>query len=227
MRLLMSDSSALVFVPSLARGLLASAPGVRCLVEHLATDSLTKIDHGVADFCITVEQRELLESSPVSDSLVVEPLFEDEFVVITDGSGPFANEPLTLERFLELPYVEVRFTYTVFGVVETAFRQQKLPVRVGTVMPSFIEAAGLIRGTPMTTVIPRQLARRIAPVFDLDVHPAPMTLPPLRETLIWHKRNDADPAHVWFRSYLQNIAAGLDFGPAPAATEAIALSAAG
>lgn len=212
MRLLMSDYSASIFVPVLTRDLLTSAPRLRCHVEHLAPDSLTKIDHGVADFCITVEQRELLDDDPVAYSLSGQLLFEDEFVIVVDANSTASDQPVTIERFLELPYIEVRFTYAVFSVIETAIRQQRLPVRVAAVMPSFIEAAGLIPGTPMTTIVPRQLAERVAPIFNLAIHPAPMSLPALRETLIWHKRNDADPAHAWFRAHLHRVAARLDFG---------------
>jgi len=211
MRLLMSDYSATVFVPTLTRALLTDAPGMRCLVEHLTPDSLTRIDHGLADFCITVEQRELLENNPNTESLNGDLLFEDEFVVVLDATSKAAGHPLTLERLLALPYVEVRFAHAVFSVVEAAIRQRKLSFHTASVMPSFIEAAGLIAGTDMATIIPRQLARRIAPAFGLAIRPAPMDLPALRETLIWHKRNDADPAHVWFRGYLHKIAQSLGF----------------
>ena len=211
-RLLMSDYAATVFVPALTRDLVVSAPGIRCLVEHLAPDSLTRVDHGLADFCITVGPRDLLDSNPVADSLTGTLLFEDEFVIVVDADSPSARNPMTLGLFLELPYVEVRFAFAVFSVIETAIRQQGLPVNVAVVMPSFSEAAGLIPGTHMTTIIPRQLAERIAPVLGLAVHPTPIVLPPLRETLIWHKRNDVDPAHAWFRARLHEVASRLDFG---------------
>lgn len=213
-RLLMSDYSATVFVPALSRGLLDDAPGIRCLVEHLAPDSLTKVDHGVADFCITVEQRELLEDNPIALSLSGAPLFEDEFVVILDAASAAATGELTLDRFLALPHVEVRFAHAVFSVVETAIRRQGLALRPAAAMPSFSEAAGLISGTDLTTIIPRQLAELLCPTFGLVMRQPPMDLPPLRETLVWHQRNDADPAHAWFRSYLHGIAASLNFGNA-------------
>ncbi|MBA2933494.1 LysR family transcriptional regulator [Sphingomonas sp. CGMCC 1.13654] len=216
-RLLMSDYSASVFMPALTRSLLTDAPGVRCMIEHLAPDSLTRIDHGVAEFCITVEQRELLEETLIAETLSGAPLFEDDFVVVVDAASAAAEEPLTLDGLLARPYVEVRFSYAVFSVVETAIRQQRLALRPKLVMPGFTEAAGLISGTGMATIIPRQLARRIGPTFGLTTMEAPFPLPRLRETLIWHKRNDADPAHRWFRDYLLRVATGLNFSEGPAA----------
>ena len=210
-RLLMSDYLTAILLPALTRTLLTSAPHVRCLVEHLAPDSLTRIDHGTADFCLTIEQREQLENNPVADTLSGALLFEDDFVVAVDAADPASHLPMTLERFLALPFVEVRFAYTVFSIVETAMRQQSLPVSVAAIVPGFTEAARLIPGTPMTTIIPRRLANHIAPELGLVIHPAPMALPSARETLIWHKRNDADPAHVWFRSFVQDVVASPGF----------------
>lgn len=206
MRLIMSDYAAMVFVPALARGLLSAAPGVRCLVEALTNDTLTRVDHGVADFCITVEQRELFGVGSANNSLSGEVLFEDEFVLISAAGAP---EIKTLARFIERPYVEVRFTHTVFSVIEHAVRRQQLSLATSAVVPSFASAAALVSGSDMVSIMPRQLARSLAPSFGLVIAPSPINLPRLRETLIWHKRSDADPAHRWFRSYLHEIATSL------------------
>lgn len=213
MRLLMSDFSASVFMPALMRALSRDAPGVHCTVEHLTPDSLTRIDHGQAEFCITVEQRELLEDNAVAGSLCGEHLFDDAFVLVMDQAAEGADAPLTLTRMLELPYVEVRFAHTVFSVIEHAMRQYSLPMKVVAAMPSFTEAACMIPGTRMTTIVPSRLARLVAPTFGLAIRPVPVQLPAVRETLIWHKRNDADPAHVWMRHYLHRI--GAELGPIP------------
>lgn len=213
MRLIMSDYAAMVYMPALARSLIETAPGVRCVVEHLTADTLTRVDHGVADFCITIEQRELLEDSPASASLSGELLFEDAFVAIVDSLSDAGKGVLTLEAFLDLPYVEVRFAHTIFSIVDAPLRREGMSPRPSVVIPSFTEAAGLIPGTDMVAIIPRQLARFMAPSFGLTIHQPPIILPPIRETLIWHKRNDADPAHRWFRSHLHEVAAGLNFAP--------------
>ena len=210
MRLIMSDYAAMVYMPAVTRDLLVSAPGVHCVTEHLTTDALTRVDHGIADFCITLEQRDLFEHSSATESLSGELLFEDEFVVVMDAASAATLGTLTKDRFLELPYVEVRFTHTVFSLIDAAIRRQGLSLRSAAVIPSFTEAAGLIPGTDMVTIIPHQLAKLLAPTLGLAIEKAPIRLPLIRETLIWHKRNDADPAHAWFRSNLHKVATGLN-----------------
>jgi len=61
----MSDYTTSVFMPVLNRRLLSEAPRIRCHVENLGPDSLTKVDRGLADFCITVQERELLDDQRV------------------------------------------------------------------------------------------------------------------------------------------------------------------
>jgi LysR family nod box-dependent transcriptional activator len=207
MRLIMSDYAAMVYMPGLASSLLETAPGVRCVVENLATDTLTRVDHGVADFCITIEQRELFDDSPGNASLNGELLFEDEFVAVVDASSDAAKSVLTREAFLKLPYIEVRFAHTVFSIIDAPLRREGLVPRAAVVIPSFTQAAGLISGTNMIAIIPRRLACSLTPASGLSLLQPPISLPPIRETLIWHKRNDADPAHRWFRSHLHAVAA--------------------
>ncbi|MEA3176532.1 MAG: hypothetical protein QOI59_55 [Gammaproteobacteria bacterium] len=208
-RLIMSDYTTSVFMPVLNRRLLTQAPRIRCHVENLGPDSLTKVDRGLADFCITVQERELLDDSEIAAQLNGEPLFEDEFVLVVDAKGPAAHLPLSQEEFFSLPYAEVRFTHVVFSVVEAAIRHQKLPLKAALIMPSFTAAACVLPGTPMTTLIPRRLAELLGPPLGLVIRPAPIAVPPVKEVLLWHKRSDADPAHAWFRELLHTAAADL------------------
>ncbi len=207
--LLMSDYTATVLMPALVRSLAVKAPNTRCIVEHLGPDSFTKVNRGIADFAIAVEERELLESNSAADLLSGETLFEDDFVIVIDHANPAARMPITLEVFLTLPFVEVRFADAVFSLIETAIRRQKLPVRVAAVLPSFIEAACMIPGTSWATILPRRLATLVATRFNLIVQNLPIGVPPVRESVVWHPRNDKSPAHNWFRSQLRETAADL------------------
>jgi DNA-binding transcriptional LysR family regulator len=205
-RLITTDYVASVFMPAVTRRLLQEAPHVRCEVEHLNRGSLTDVNQGIVDFCVSVPQREPLDANGSFTDLSSEALFSDEFVLIMDGGQREARTTLSLADFLQHPYIEVRFTHAMFSVVESAIRRQQLPVKVVAVTPSFTAAACMIPGTPMTAIIPRRLAEMLAPTLGLMLHDVPMDLPQLRETLVWHKRCDADPAHLWFRRFLRSAA---------------------
>jgi DNA-binding transcriptional LysR family regulator len=205
-RLITTDYVASVFMPVVTRRLLQEGPHVRCQVELLKGSSLTDVNQGTVDFCVSVPPREPLDGNGSFGDLCNEALFSDEFVLIMDGGCREARTNVSLTDFLRLPYIEVRFTHAMFSVVESAIRKQQLPVKVVAVTPSFTAAACMIPGTPMTAIIPRRLAEMLAPTLGLVLHDVPIELPQLRETLIWHKRSDADPAHVWFRRFLRSAA---------------------
>lgn len=54
-------------------------------------------------------------------------------------------------------------------------------------------------------ILPEPLAQRMAPWLGLDIYRAPVPLGSGRIFLIWHKRNAADAAHVWFRNLVLDV----------------------
>jgi LysR family transcriptional regulator, nod-box dependent transcriptional activator len=206
-RLVFSDYVASIFMPIVTRRLLVEAPHVRCQGEHMNRMGLTDVSQGIADFSIQVPDHEQFDDGGRSSGLTSEALFSDEFVLIMDENIPEARNPLHIADFLRLPYIEVRFARTVLSVVEAEIRRQKLPLTVAAMTPSFTAAACMIPRTPMTAIIPRRLAEMLAPTLGLALRTPPIKLPLLRETLVWHNRNDADPAHLWFRNFLHSAAA--------------------
>jgi LysR family transcriptional regulator, nod-box dependent transcriptional activator len=51
-----------------------------------------------------------------------------------------------------------------------------------------------------------QLASRLAPFNELRLLPLPFEVPNSREVLLWHRRLNADPAHVWLRMRCIDVA---------------------
>ncbi len=201
-RLVMSDYVASILMPVLTKCALRQAPNIKIQIEPLATDSLAKMERGLVDCCITVRDHELQEGADSAEVFSCNPLFSDHFVLVVDEDSPAALRPLSADGLLELPYVAVRFTPSILSAAETSIRQQRLPLRPAVVTPSFTAAASLIRGTNMTTFIPRRLADLLGPAMGLAMRDAPIPLQQLDETLVWHKRSEADPAHSWIRSMI-------------------------
>jgi LysR family nod box-dependent transcriptional activator len=210
-RLVMSDYVASVFMPLVTQQLLEEAPYVRCQVEFSNRMSLLDLGRAAADFCIVPMDYEQFGEAGNLDDLQIEDLFRDKFVLITDGDHRKARSEVSLSDFLHLPYIEVRFAHRGLSLVDGAIRRQKIPMMTAAVTASFTAAACMIPGTPMTAIVPLRLAKKFAPCFGLALDDAPveLELPEICESLIWHKRNDTDPAHLWFRDVLHKAAAVL------------------
>ena len=63
-----------------------------------------------------------------------------------------------------------------------------------------MELPFMLAGTPLVATVPDRLARLIAPLAPVKIFPIPIDMPARREILLWHKRNEPDPGHAWFRN---------------------------
>jgi DNA-binding transcriptional LysR family regulator len=44
-------------------------------------------------------------------------------------------------------------------------------------------------------------------LFDLQVAPLPFDMPAVQISLIWHRQQQHDPAHIWLREQLHSLLA--------------------
>jgi len=208
-RLNLSDYVASVFMPTVTRRLLEEAPHVRCQVEYAHRMSLSDLSRGASDFCIVPLDFEGFEDKGNAADLLNEELFRDKFVLVMDEDHRKGQAAIDLAEFLNLPYIEVRFAHRGFSVIDAEIRRQKVHLTTAAVTASFNAAVCMIPGTPMTAIVPLRLAERLVPTFGLKLNDVPINLPQVCESLIWHKRNTANPAHRWFRDFLHRSASEL------------------
>jgi hypothetical protein len=70
----------------------------------------------------------------------------------------------------------------------------------------FFSNAVYVPGTRLIATAPRRLARTLAPSLGLKILECPVQIPPLNQILMWHPRNDQDPAHQYLRKLLLDVA---------------------
>jgi len=105
--------------------------------------------------------------------------------------------PKTWKQFAESNYVEVRFSDTetsLMALPSLDTSTMKPPV---ISVPNFSSLTPLIKGTDRITT---QLgAMKLGLLRDLDTTPLPFESSTLNLFLIWHQRENDDPAHRWLR----------------------------
>jgi DNA-binding transcriptional LysR family regulator len=67
-----------------------------------------------------------------------------------------------------------------------------------------------VAGTDMCAFVPSRLARRCLEVLDLVVAETPLTPVRITEAAHWHPRRETDPAVVWLRHLLHDVAIDLE-----------------
>jgi len=207
-RLLMSSSIAELFgVPAL-RDMRSKAPNVHCQIDvFVAPDLLRRLQDGEIDLCIQVFQPGVWEQVSDIESISHEFLFSDHYVVVGDISNPLLVSGMSFEDFCQIDHVETRFGGNLTSIPERSLASLAARPKTSMIVPTYNLAIEAVLGSSMTAIVPSRTTR--APAFDgrLKIIEPPFEIGPLEQNMIWHKRNDNDPGHVWFRDFLKGFAA--------------------
>lgn len=105
--------------------------------------------------------------------------------------------PKTRKQFAERKYVEVRFSDTESSLMALPSIDTSKMIPPTITVPNFSALAPLIKGTDRITT--QLVVMELGLLKDLDWAPLPFKTPTLNLFLIWHRRDNDDPAHQWFR----------------------------
>ena len=152
-----------------------------------------------------------------------EPLFEDDFSCIVAESHPFAEAGMTVDQYFGAAHVGVewgggrRLTYDA-RLISTSRRLRRQDV----IAPNFTLVPELLSGTSRVATLPTRLARQMAQRHSLRVISCPVAISSFEERLQWHKYQERDPAILWLRSFLREVAASLPSAGLPGRAAPIA-----
>jgi DNA-binding transcriptional LysR family regulator len=196
----MTDYALLLLLHPLLKRLGKEAPHVTIHHQPTEADPAEMLNAGRVD--LVLEPREYL--APGFPSQV---LLEDRWVCAVWDRHPNVGQLLTPELFQRLP--RLAFGVGTAGPTSTAeLHYQRIGVggRVMTTVNRFALLPFLLRGTELVALIQERLARRLQEATDIRLLEPPVPIPPLVVTMFWSAVNDADPAHTWFRTTLDEVA---------------------
>jgi DNA-binding transcriptional LysR family regulator len=196
------DLNVTVMLPPLLRLLGDRAPGVRVQVEPLSISRLSeKLASGEIDLVLSVYL-----SSP--EGLRQETLLTDDYVCLVRRGHPLARRKrIRIDDYAAHGHL----AYTPIGFV---------PRPMSEAVPGLASASGIrasipyllalpevVRATDLVATVPRRLLSAPIDLRDVVTLEAPPELPPVVESLWWHPRFDADPAHQWLRKQVHEALA--------------------
>ena len=112
--------------------------------------------------------------------------------------------PKTWKQFVESRYVEVRFSDTESSLMALPSINVKKMNPPTISVPNFSSLTPMIKGTDRITT---QLAvMKLGLLSELDTAPLPFKTEALNLYLIWHRRENDDPAHLWLRQKIIDTA---------------------
>lgn len=196
----MTSLSAQVLLPGLVDKLVSTAPLVRCSVEDIAFDTVTRIKTGELDFCVTFLQTKLLNPKETLDELNHASIFNDRWVAVVGNENRRLAGTLDFETLCSMPYVETRpggIPSMVERVLDQLHRRPRPMISVQT----FELAISAVIDSDCVAIVPSLMIGKQARPFVRQFEP-PFAIPEINEYLVWHSRNADDPGHGWFRNLL-------------------------
>jgi DNA-binding transcriptional LysR family regulator len=198
--LALSDYVEFVLVPPLLHRLAQVAPNIRIVVvpwgRHEIPEALAS---GDVDLMIGFYDK----VPPRHEEQI---LFSDEYVCIVRKGHPKVSTKLTLARYVELDHVIVSQTRDSVGSVDIALGKLGKKRRVGARVSHFLMVPRLVADTDFVAAISRRAAEPFVKTFGLRLFKPPLPLLTGRIGQVWHARQATDPAAIWLRQTIAEIA---------------------
>lgn len=204
-RLSCSDYSVLMLIGPLVRALAADAPGVVVEVLPRLADAGRALLNGDVD--LVIEPPEIMGDADL-ESL---RLWDDRWECCVWEGNERVGERMTMERYTALGHLIYSMGSGGQPVALPDLHMARLgvPRRIEVSVESFLLAPFLLQGTDLVTLIPKRAEAFLRRIGEIRVLESPVELPPLVETLWWHSRATADPAHAWLRTRIGEVARAL------------------
>lgn len=205
----MSDYSIAAFLPRIIRKLSVAAPGFKVDVRPFNKESFNLIESGRLDYCITANDWRLYGERRTIGDMQSRMLFTDDFVCVADEALLPGRDTLDMETYEALGHNSVYFGEGIATLVERAWKQNDLDIRVVLTVPTFSALITVLPGTRMVATTQRKLAHSLAPNLGLKIFECPFDIAPLEENIFWHSRNTNDAASRFFRKSIVDAAAAI------------------
>lgn len=200
-----NNHAARVVIPALTRRIAALAPSVVLDVRPISVQhALDQLDGGAVELALST----LTEGG---DRFKCVGLLEDEYVVLLPSDHPAAAEPeLSIKDFAALPHI-LSTSDDELSFIDEALAKYDLERRISARVPLH-SLIFLLIGSDSLAVVPRRVASDLVAICPLVSRPLPFPSPRASLSMIWHRRLDNDPAHLWLRRTLRATVTEAQYG---------------
>jgi LysR family nod box-dependent transcriptional activator len=198
-----SDYIATVYMAKVFGQAYALAPRMRFDLRLLGPHYLENLDSGDIDLLI-------IPDAVSSEAHPRDVLFTDTFSCVVWRGNSLIKRRVTREQYLQLGHVICEWDGgRMEALDETLLAQSGFRRRREITAPSFSLTPQLVVGTQRIATVQTRLAEVMAANWPIRILPCPIELPPIVETVQWHKYQERDPAILWFLDVLKSVAAKL------------------
>ncbi len=203
--LIMSEEAVPGLLPAILERVSTEAPGIRINIELVSHTALSRLEYGDADLCMCLDSLRLFEVRAYPDTLRSVRLRPVRWICAVDRNHPTVGDSITAEQYFALPHVFGRPHGHTASAEELVRRLLDIDLPVHITVPSLLHLPLVLSGTRLVATMPERVAQMFSATLPVKTFPLPFETPPLDEILLWHKRNESDPAHAWFRDLVVRL----------------------
>ncbi|MEN3383410.1 MAG: hypothetical protein V7608_3454 [Hyphomicrobiales bacterium] len=187
------------FGPELIARVERHAPGVRLRFVPKPNKDSTTLRDGTVD----------LETGVVGDTtgpeVRAQALFRDRFVGVVRMGHPLCKGRITPARYAAGRHVAVSRRGLDKGPIDEALKPLGLEREIITFVGTYPAALALARASDLIASVPGRHSGNMR--AGMHSFPLPVPMPEFTVSLLWHPRQDADPAHRWLRGQVREVCA--------------------
>lgn len=192
-----------VFVPALVARLRELAPGIRLRTLPFGADiAETGVVSGTTALVLG-------RIGDVPDNLVVQHLADDGLACVVRADHPVIGTRIGKLQYERLRHVNVLPPGRLRAGLFQALDRQGLKREVAVSVSHFAAIPEIIAATDYCATLPRLICRQLAHDARLKVLPTPLDLGTFPMHMAWHVRHRQDPAHLWLRTLVAELAGAL------------------
>lgn len=192
-------------------------PLTRLLAEHAPDCSiaLDVVDVAPGQFETQLMRRDLI-IGPLGFDFPGrrQPVFTDHLVcVVSRDNERLVDGALTLDDLHAMPHAVAVFSAAGDRKrpLEVEMEEKGIPDRTVRVqVTSLLTLPFAVSGTDMCAFVPARLAKRCLAALDLVVAQTPVESVQITEAAHWHPRRENEPAVVWLRRLLYDVAVAVE-----------------
>ena len=187
------------FAPALVTEMSRAAPHVRLRFAPKADKAPGTLREGLVDL-------EIGTAGSAAPEVRSQLLLRDRFIGAAREGHPLLDEAMTAQRYAACRHVVASRRGAWAGPVDDALLALGLQRDVVAVVPGFLDALNIARGSDLIALVPHSSlydGDRLMP--GLQGFALPVTTPALAISAMWHPRLDADPAHRWLRACVREV----------------------
>ncbi|SAK62418.1 LysR family transcriptional regulator [Caballeronia arvi] len=197
----LSDVGEIVFLPRLLQAFAKHAPGANLRSVSASHGDVERgLEAGEIDLAVGYfpDLR--------GNNFFQQRLFSHRFICLMRRDHPFANEPLTLERFLACGHAVVRAEGRSQEILENHLDKERVRRRAVLETPHFMSLPFILSRTDLIATVPHAIGfAYVAEHASITLAEPPLPLPRFDLKQHWHRKFHNDARTMWLRGIVASL----------------------